>query len=57
MTEAEKELIFSNTMTSTVEGKFIRDIIKDYLDSQGLLHKGTGGVGTNETQLEMQMKR
>ena len=33
MTEAEKELIFSKTMTSTVEGKFIRDIIKDYLDS------------------------
>lgn len=34
MTEAEKELVFSKTMTNTLEGKYIRDIIQDYFDSQ-----------------------
>ena len=33
MTEAEKELIFSKTMTDTLEGKYIRDIIQDYFQS------------------------
>ena len=33
MTEAEKELVFSKTMSGTLEGRLIRDIIKDYLDS------------------------
>jgi len=27
MTEAEKELVFSKTMTNTLEGRYIRDII------------------------------
>lgn len=35
MTEAEKELVFSKTMTSTVEGKYIRDIVDEYLQSEG----------------------
>ena len=30
MTEAEKELVFSKTMTNTLEGKYIRDIIQEY---------------------------
>ena len=34
MTEGEKELIFSKTMTNTVEGSYIRDVIQDYFDSQ-----------------------
>ena len=34
MTEGEKELIFSKTMTNTVEGSYIRDVIQDYFESQ-----------------------
>ena len=33
LSQEEKELVFSKTLTSTLEGRLIRDIIKDYLDS------------------------
>ena len=32
LTEAEKELVFSKTMTNTVEGRYIRDIIQETLN-------------------------
>jgi len=32
MSEAEKELVFSKTMANTVEGRYIRDIVRDFLE-------------------------
>ncbi len=39
MTEAEKELVFSKTMTSTIEGKYIRDIVDEYLKGEGVVKR------------------
>ena len=34
MTEGEKELVFSSTLGTSLEGRYVRDILQDYLEHQ-----------------------
>ena len=44
LTEAEKELIFSKTLTNTLEGRIVKDIIQEFLNETAYLNVSPIGM-------------
>jgi len=57
MTEAEKELVFSSTLQNTLEGRYVRDILEDYLEYQLVQQSKVNKLLVRQSTLESKLNK